>query len=78
MSTTKLIDNNRRTHAIKILAQASRKHQSTNEEQSNRNDDLGASVKSDLIHQYEVIRKDVLKLREDLGVGYDVLKSRIS
>jgi hypothetical protein len=27
-----------------------------------------------LNHQYELIRKDVLKLREDLADGYDLLK----
>ena len=83
MSTTKLIDNNRRTHAAKVLAQASKRNQ-VNEEV---NDTAEPSVKNtsafnedmsnQMLEQYRIIRQDVLKLREDLSQGYDMLKDWI-
>lgn len=89
MTTSKLIDNNRRTHAAKVLAQASKKNQvhqdetveladSDNETERNtvnssieENDD---STLASLNKQYQVIREDILKLREDLADGYDLLR----
>lgn len=90
MSTTKLIDNNRRTHAAKVLAQASKKNQNHEEEvkefaeESVKNtsalsEDMSETKDSSnqIMHQYRIIREDVLKLREDLSQGYDLLKDWI-
>ncbi len=79
MTTSKLIDNNRRTHAAKVLAEASRKHQEQGEANaSHTNDSVDNNeeneVFSSLNQQYNVIREDILKLREDLAQGYDLLK----
>lgn len=54
--------NNRRTHSIKVLAQAGKPPQ------SKKTEDKSFS------HQYTIIRKDVQKLRNDLALGYDLLK----
>lgn len=98
MSTTKLIDNNRRTHAAKVLAQASKKHQEHHESSegaeqdvNGKNQDINESISqtsaykedmsvkdndrsNQIMEQYRIIRDDVLKLREDLSQGYDLLK----
>ncbi len=74
MTTSKLIDNNRRTHAAKVLAQASKKNQTSEEEVHEKKTHLS---KKSLNEQYAVIRGDVLKLREDLAHGYDLLKDYI-
>lgn len=73
MSTSKQIDNNRRTHAAKVLAQASKKNQTSEEKVHEHEKEQSSSIKS-LNKQYSVIREDVLKLREDLAHGYDLLK----
>lgn len=88
--TTKLMDNNRRAHAAKVLAKASRKHQEENEgdvEVDQRDvevdqSDAGQAESqsrgfNSLNDQYLVIREDILKLREDLAHGYDLLKEFI-
>lgn len=81
--TSKLMDNNRRTHAAKVLAEASKKNQteavSVNDEQANEIETEASTqdVFSSLNNQYEVIREDILKLREDLAHGYDLLKEYI-
>ncbi len=72
MSKTKLIDNNRRTHSAKVLAQPSKK-QKTHEEASDHSKDTSRQI----LEQYRIIRKDVLKLREDLSQGYDLVKEWI-
>ena len=75
MTTSKLIDNNRRVHAAKVLAQASKKNQTHNEpSQTAPVDEKDNSALASLNKQYEVIREDILKLREDLADGYDLLK----
>lgn len=79
MTTAKLIDNNRRSHAAKVLAQASKKNQTehhteTTAEMSSETTESENDVFSTLTEQYGVIREDILKLREDLAHGYDLLK----
>lgn len=86
MTTTKLMDNNRRTHAAKVLAQASKKNQHQEETTdftdtaTTVNSNMGEVEENDdstlvsLNKQYQVIREDILKLREDLADGYDLLK----
>jgi hypothetical protein len=87
MSTTKLIDNNRRTHAAKVLAQTSKKSQEQNvktgsddeniTETTAFNQDMSEKDTNQILEQYRIIREDVLKLREDLSEGYDLLKQWI-
>lgn len=62
MAATNLMNNNRRAHSIKVLAQANKPlpHRKTENKS--------------LSHQYKIIRKDVLRLRNDLALGYDLLK----
>lgn len=78
--TTKLMDNNRRAHAAKVLAKASKKHQEEDVEVDQKDVEVEESdggqsqVFNSLNDQYQVIREDILKLREDLGHGYDLLK----
>jgi hypothetical protein len=77
MSTTKLVDNNRRAHAIKVLAEKSKKqsHLTTLEDDSSEGTNVNQVMGiPNLQDQYQLIRNDVLKLREDLGVGYDMLR----
>ena len=62
MAATNLMNNNRRTHSIKVLAKANKPLPSKKTENKS------------LSHQYKIIRKDVLKLRNDLALGYDLLK----
>lgn len=91
MTTSKLIDNNRRTHAAKVLAKTSAKNQHHDEENENdantasmesgENSEASASNQTDIFgslnEQYIVIREDILKLREDLAQGYDLIKDII-
>lgn len=88
MTTSKLIDNNRRTHAAKVLAQASKKnqlheHETTENEATETSHDTDSTTTarsemfSSLNEQYTVIREDILKLREDLAHGYDLVKEMI-
>jgi hypothetical protein len=59
--TTKLSDKNRRVHMAKVLAQSNPNKKRTEA----------------LSGQYEIIRKDALRLREDLAHGYELLKEWI-
>ena len=80
--TAKLMDNNRRAHAAKVLAQASKKNQE-HEETTPVNPEVETTEVeatngfAALNEQYLVIREDILKLREDLAQGYDLLKDYI-
>lgn len=84
MTTSKLIDNNRRTHAAKVLAEASKKnqehadHTAHNTEASTETIEVKDEGFGTLNEQYNVIREDILKLREDLAQGYDLLKDFIA
>lgn len=79
--TTKLMDNNRRAHAAKVLMKTSQKHQDTNADVEVDQSENTKSVQSEgfnsLQDQYQIIRGDILKLREDLARGYDLLKNFI-
>ncbi len=90
MTTAKLIDNNRRSHAAKVLAKASKKNQSHEHDSVNAEAEGSETVESTdssttareeilgtLNEHYTVIREDILKLREDLAKGYDVVKELI-
>ena len=70
--TAKLMDNNRRAHAAKVLAQASKKNQEHEETTTVNSEVESTEVESSngfaaLNDQYLVIREDILKLREDLA-----------
>ena len=74
----KLIDNKRRIHAAKVLEKLSRApkevdsaEQSAPADDSSRNEKKGVAA---LREQYDVIRDDLLKLREDVTKGYDLAK----
>ena len=69
MTTTKLIDNNRRTHAAKVLA--------TNAKKNKREESEKVLNDKNLNEQAKVIRDDIFKLREDLAEGYDLLKNKL-
>jgi hypothetical protein len=80
--TSKLVDNKRRTHADKILQKLSKqasepaaKHETSSTESSSSTPSVTSL--STLKEQYEVIREDVLKLREDLTKGYDLAKGMV-
>lgn len=80
--TAKLMDNNRRAHAAKVLAQASKKNQEHEETTAVNPEVETTEVEATngfaaLNEQYLVIREDILKLREDLAQGYDLLKDYI-
>jgi hypothetical protein len=78
--SNKLVDNKRRSHADKVLQAMSKKAgqpgsptaSSTSEKAEKK-----ISVIDPLKEQYEVIREDILKLREDLSKGFDLAKSTI-
>lgn len=75
MSNTKLVDNKRRSHAEKVLRTSSRKGKDmTSDKVINT---LKKNVDPSLREQYEVIRKDLLKLRDDLAKGYDLAKNMV-
>lgn len=59
--TTKLTDKNRRTRMARVVVQAPKI--------SKRSEALDG--------QYEKIRRDIIKLREDLAVGYDLVKQSL-
>lgn len=77
MSATKVVDNNRRTHAVKVLAEKSKKlaESSGDREQAKELEKVDPHLGiPNLQDQYQLIKNDVLKLRKDLGLGYDMLK----
>lgn len=67
--SSKLLDSKKRNHADKILQKMSKKASA----------DTSKPVKAEptLGEQYEVIRRDILKLRDDLSKGYDMAKGMI-
>jgi hypothetical protein len=73
--SNKLIDNKRRNHSEKILQKMSKKAAEPSEKKSSSSS--SRSSEKTLREQYEIIRKDVLKLREDLTKGYDMAKGLV-
>lgn len=69
---SKLVENKRRSHADKILQKMSKK---VSEPTSKK--DQSAKSSDTLRDQYDVIRKDLIKLREDLTKGYDMAKNLV-
>ncbi len=84
MSTTKLVNNKRRNHAAKVLQQMSKRLGAENEvhstEETHESGDTKRSKVSALKalrNQYEVIRKDIMKLREDLNQTYGIAREYV-
>ncbi len=74
--SSKLLDSKKRNHAEKILSRMSKKAGTT----GSRPVEASSSKKSaeaTLSEQYEIIRSDILKLRDDLSKGYDMAKGMI-
>lgn len=77
MSNTKLVDNKRRNHAEKILRSASKKTSNTSTQTASVVKTLKKNMDPSLREQYDVIRKDLLKLRDDLAKGYDLAREAL-
>lgn len=74
--TSKLLDSKKRNHAEKILQKMSKKASGP----GTKPVDASATKRSadtSLSEQYEIIRSDILKLRDDLSKGYDMAKGMI-
>jgi hypothetical protein len=72
--SNKLVDNKKRNHAEKVLQAMSKKASQPGSPIATPATDKKTSVVDPLRDQYEVIRKDLLKLREDLSKGYDMAR----
>lgn len=75
--SNKLVDNKRRSHADKVLQAMSKKAGQPGSPTASPVSEKKVSIIDPLKEQYEVIREDILKLREDLSKGYDLAKSTI-
>lgn len=77
--SNKLVDNKKRSHAEKVLQTMSRKASQPGSPLASAapKTEKKTSVIEPLKEQYEVIRKDVLKLREDLSKGYDMARAAL-
>jgi len=73
--SNKLVDNKRRSHADKILQTMSKKASQAGSPTASPAPEKKVSVIDPLKEQYEVIREDLMKLREDLSKGYDLARS---
>lgn len=76
--SSKLLDSKKRNHAEKILQRMSKKA-SANTASKPVETSASRSKEADttLSEQYEIIRSDILKLRDDLSKGYDMAKGMI-
>ncbi len=72
--SSKLLDSKKRNHADKILQKMSKKAKANTAESSATR---SSQVEPSLSEQYDVIRSDILKLRDDLSKGYDMAKGMI-
>ena len=81
--SSKLIDSKKRLHAAKVLKQLSQKGERQESTIGTGKSSTRSSVRStnssdELKDQYEIIRKDLLKLRDDLTKGYDLAKNLLN
>ncbi|HXH31783.1 MAG TPA: hypothetical protein VNJ01_13300 [Bacteriovoracaceae bacterium] len=79
MTTSKLLDGKRRSHAAKVLQKMSKKQETTETEEVASTSASASKTNEDrpekaLKEQYILIRDDILKLRDDLTKGYDMAK----
>lgn len=75
MTTTKLIDNKRRNHAAKILANSSRKNQEETKKPSISKTKRSRNKDVDIKEQIQIIKDDLVKLRVDVTRGYELAKN---
>jgi len=75
--SNKLVDNKRRSHAEKVLQAMSKRASQPGSPTASPATEKKVSVIDPLKEQYEVIRGDLMKLREDLSKGYDLAKSTL-
>ncbi len=75
--SNKLVDNKRRSHAEKVLQAMSKKASQPGGPSASPAPEKKTSVIDPLREQYDVIREDLLKLREDLSKGYDLARSTL-
>lgn len=75
--SNKLVDNKRRNHADKVLQAMSKKATQPGSPTASTATEKKVSVIDPLKEQYDVIREDLLKLREDLSKGYDLAKTTL-
>ena len=61
-------DNRRKLHAAQLAKQVNH--------QNEQNDSIEGDENA-FLSQYKVIREDLMKLREDLGRGYDMAKDAV-
>jgi hypothetical protein len=73
--SNKLVDNKRSSHAEKVLKTMSKKATQPGSPTASPVSEKKVSVIDPLREQYDVIREDILKLREDLSKGYDLARS---
>lgn len=73
--SNKLMGNKRRNQAEKVLKNATKR--ASRSEAATVVKQLSKNVDPSLRNQYDVIRKDLLKLRSDLAKGYDLAKSAV-
>jgi hypothetical protein len=73
--SNKLVNNKKRNHVEKVLkAMSGKGSQQASSVTTPASDSKKSTVIDPLRDQYEVIRKDILKLREDLSKGYDMAR----
>ena len=75
--SSKLLDSKKRNHADKILQKMSKKASADTTKPFESQATKSSTSAPTLGEQYEVIRGDILKLRDDLSKGYDMAKSMI-
>lgn len=75
--SSKLLESKKRNHAEKILQKMSKKASANTSKPVESSATRSAKPEPTLSEQYEVIRSDILKLRDDLSKGYDMAKGMI-
>jgi hypothetical protein len=75
--SNKMVDNKRRNHVEKVLQTMSKKATQSGSPTASPAPEKKVSVIDPLREQYDVIREDLLKLREDLSKGYDLARSTL-
>ena len=75
--TSKLLESKKRSHADKILQKMSKKSSAETSKTAESTATKANKAETTLSEQYEIIRRDILKLREDLSKGYDMAKGMI-
>ncbi|MGE3608885.1 MAG: hypothetical protein AB7I27_04800 [Bacteriovoracaceae bacterium] len=75
MSNKQTVENKRRAHAAKVLQKMNRSSKAEDVNTTARKAKREAGEVSALKEQYNEIRKDLIKLRQDLSKGYGLAKT---